>query len=179
MIDGLDSRSLLSTLIGSKLNTLHSFLLSLQSISIKELTGVTLNSTDYLTIRRSGATLASIVELPTDDMMVSDADDDMAVIADVHTDPNDELVLEEAVGRPLIILVAVNIEGQVVLTQGGVFSYYEFTWPMNDRLTDEAWQEMLDLDEQPPLPSWTSSFIVESYSILPAADTTPATKRNR
>ncbi len=179
MIDGLESRSLLSTTIGTKLSTLHSFLLSLQSISIKELTGVALNSTDYSTIRKSGRTLATIVELPTDDMLVSDADDDMAVIADVHTDPNDGLVLEEAVGRPMVILVAVNVGGQVVLTQGGVFSYYEFTWPMDDRLTDEAWQDMLDQGEQPPLPLWTSSFIVESFNIQPAAVATSSDIRKK
>jgi hypothetical protein len=41
---------------------------------------------------------------------------------------------------------------------GGVFSYYEFKWPMDDRLTDEAWQEMSPL---PDRPAWTGSFIVE------------------
>ncbi|MFO7980026.1 MAG: DUF3160 domain-containing protein [Candidatus Aminicenantes bacterium] len=25
---------------------------------------------------------------------------------------------------------------------GAVFSSYEFKWPLSDRLTDEAWQEM-------------------------------------
>jgi hypothetical protein len=160
MIEGLDSRSLLSTLIEHKLETLHSFLLSLQTIAIKELTSAPLNATEYSIIRNSGYTLGSVVELPTDDLFVSDADDDMAVIADVHTDPNLEQVLEVGVGRPMMILVAVPIAGQVVLARGGVFSYYEFTWPMEDRLTDEAWQQMLDSGQEPPLPSWTASFIV-------------------
>jgi hypothetical protein len=31
---------------------------------------------------------------------------------------------------------------------------------MNDRLTDEAWQEMLAQGEEPPLPVWTESFVV-------------------
>jgi hypothetical protein len=173
MLDGLDSRSLLSMTIRLKLNQLHSFLLSLQSISIKELTGVALNGTEYDIIKNSGGTLESITRLPTDDWLVSDADDDMAVIADVHTDPNNGLVLEEAVGRPMVILVAVNIEGQVVLTRGGVFSYYEFTWPMGDRLTDEAWQEMLDLGAQPDLPSWTSSFVADSPGALSVIESVP------
>ncbi|MFW9794261.1 MAG: DUF3160 domain-containing protein, partial [Candidatus Thorarchaeota archaeon] len=105
--------------------------------------------------------LDTIVALPTDDDLVSDADDDMAVIADVHTDPNMEEVLEEAVGRPMVILVAVQIEDQVVLTRGAVFSYYEFKWSMDARLSDEAWQEMLTEGEAPLLPSWTQSFVVE------------------
>ena len=95
---------------------------------------------------------------------MSDADEKMAVIADVHTDINTETVLEEAVGNPMIIYVAVYIEGRVVITRGGTFSYYEFAQPMNDRLTDEAWQDMLDAGEEPPLPSWLGSFVVNTGS---------------
>jgi hypothetical protein len=112
--------------------------------------------------------------MPTDDYITSDADDDMAVIADVHTDPNDGLVLEEAVGRPMVIYVAVPIDGQVVLTRGGIFSYYEFTWPMDDRLTDEAWQEMLTEGAAPPLPDWTSSFVEELDPLLLATIVNPS-----
>ncbi|MFW9976266.1 MAG: DUF3160 domain-containing protein, partial [Candidatus Thorarchaeota archaeon] len=68
----------------------------------------------------------------------------------------------EAVGRPMVILAAVMIDGQVILTRGAVFSYYEFTWPINDRLTDESWQDLITLGEEPPLPLWTESFIAAS-----------------
>lgn len=172
MQDGLDSRGLLSDMIRGKLSRLHDFLLDLRDISIKELEGTPLTTEDYYLIEGSGETLGSIVQLPTDDLLVSDADDDMAVIADVHTDPNDGLVLEEAVGRPMVILVAVPIDGQVVLTRGGIFSYYEFTWDMDDRLTDEAWQDMLAEGDAPPLPAWTSSFVSESSITLVVATTT-------
>ncbi len=169
MIDGLDSRDLLSSLIQNRLETLRDFLLNLQNISIKELEGTPLTDQEYRLIENSGDTLGSIVALPTDDLLVSDADDDMAVIADVHTDPNTEEVLEEAVGRPMVILVAVMIDGQVILTRGAAFSYYEFTWPMNDRLTDESWQDMLEQGEVPPLPAWTESFVVETEFTLHAS----------
>jgi hypothetical protein len=166
MIDGLDSRSLLSGLIDSKLNELYDLLLELQTISIKELEGTPLTEEEYRIIGKSGEKLGSIVAMPQDDYITSDADDDMAVIADVHTDPNGGNVLEEAVGRPMVIYVAVQIEGQVTLTRGGIFSYYEFTWPMDDRLTDEAWQDMLTQGEAPPLPIWTASFVADSEVTL-------------
>jgi hypothetical protein len=67
----------------------------------------------------------------------------------------------------MVIFVAVQIEGQVILTRGGIFSYYEFTWPIDDRLTDEAWQDMLTEGEAPPLPSWTTSFVTSSPVTLP------------
>ncbi|UCH04612.1 MAG: DUF3160 domain-containing protein [Candidatus Thorarchaeota archaeon] len=167
MIEGLDSRELLSSTISSKLWKLHDLLRDFQTISVKELNGTPLDVEEFRLIEGSGKTLGGIVALPTDDFLVSDADDDMAVIADVHTDPNEGEVLEEAVGRPMVIYVAVQVEGQVILTRGGTFSYYEFKWPMDDRLTDEAWQEMLAEGQEPAFPSWTSSFIAnQAASIL-------------
>lgn len=161
MISGLDSRNLLSSLIGEKLQDLQDFLLELQTISIKELEGEALSDQEYRVIQNSGDTLEHIVTFPNDIDYISDADEDMAVIADVHTDPNTARVLEEAVGRPMVILVVVQIEGQVVLTSGAVFSYYEFTWPMDDRLTDESWQDMIAQGGTPPLPTWTESFVAD------------------
>ncbi len=164
MKSGLEQRSLLSWTTSSRLYALHDFLRSMQEISIKELSGQSLNETEISIIKNSGDTLDYIASRPADDPLMSDADEKMAVIADVHTDVNTMTVLEEAVGNPLIIYVAVYIEGQVVITRGGTFSYYEFAQPMTDRLTDEAWQDMLDAGEEPPLPSWLGSFVVNTGS---------------
>jgi len=166
MTTGLDSRSLISTLIESKLERLQTYLLDLQTISIKELEGVALTDVEYMLIKNSGSILSGIVKMPKDDYITSDTDEDMAVIADVHTDPNSQTVLEEGVGRPSVILVAVIVNGELILTQGGVMSYYEFTWPMDDRLTDETWQEMLDQGNEPPLPAWTASFVIEWDNVI-------------
>ncbi|MHA2071562.1 MAG: DUF3160 domain-containing protein, partial [Candidatus Thorarchaeota archaeon] len=113
MIDGLDTRSLLSSIMDTKLTKLYDLLLDLQTISIKELEGTPLTMDEFHTIWKSGTILGDIVALPRDDNLTSDADDDMAVIADVHTDPNSGTVLEEAVGRPMVIYVAVHVDGQV------------------------------------------------------------------
>ena len=164
MKSGLEQRFLLSSTTSYRLDALHDFLRSLQEISIKELSGQSLNETEICIIENSGDTLEYITSRPADDPLLTDTDEKMAVITDVHTDGNSKTVLEEAVGNPMIIYVAVYIEGQVVLTRGGTFSYYEFTQPMNDRLTDEAWQDMLDAGEEPPLPSWLGSFVVNTGS---------------
>ena len=66
-------------------------------------------------------------------------------------------VLEEGVGDAFLIWVVAPVDGRPTLTQGGVFSYYEFTWPLADRLTDEAWQS---LQPKPDQPVWTESFVV-------------------
>jgi hypothetical protein len=173
MTTGLDSRTLLSTLMETKLESLQTYLLDLQTISIKELEGVALTDAEYSLIENSGQMLAEIVAMPDDDNLTSDADDDMAVVADVHTDPNEGEVLEEGVGRPSVILVAVLVNGELILTQGGVMSYYEFTWPMDDRLTDETWQEMLAQGNEPPLPTWTASFVVEWDGVIVSLAASP------
>ena len=165
MIAGLTSRSLLSNDIAQKLHTLLEFLLQLKSISVKELTGQALNDTDIGQIRSSYLTLQNVTEIPANTSVTSDADRFMSLIADVHTDPNTQTVLEEAVGDPMIIFVAFPVDGQVYLARGGVFSYYEFTQPMSDRLTDEAWQNILSSGATPGLPSWTSSFVTSGTAL--------------
>jgi hypothetical protein len=89
------------------------------------------------------------------------------VIADVATDPAPPArALEEAVGRvnPIYVVVPmVDADGTSYLqvTKGAVFSYYEFPWPIADRLTDEKWRGMLDDGTAPAPPEWTSSFLVD------------------
>ena len=67
------------------------------------------------------------------------------MIADVHTEGNSKKVLEEGTGFIKTALVAYKLpQGHIVLGMGPVFSYYEFKQTMDDRLTDEAWREMLE-----------------------------------
>jgi hypothetical protein len=105
------------------------------------------------------------------------ADRRMACIADVHTafdrTPGGvgDVVLEVAVGFAHEIFMLVPAGGKFALARGASFSYYEFTHPAEDRLTDERWQRMLgaedidaevpdsepparDLPKPPPQPSW-------------------------
>ena len=89
----------------------------------------------------------------------NDTDNEMAVIADVHTDPNSGQVLEVGVGYPLALYVIVPGSQGPVLAFGGMFSYYEFKHPMSDRLTDEAWQDMLHAGEEPDTPEWADDFL--------------------
>jgi len=86
-----------------------------------------------------------------------------AVIADVATNAGLGIVLEVGVGRIneiYVIAPLVEEDGTTTLqvTKGGVFSYYEFAWPMRDRLTDEKWRQMLDEGKSPQLPVWTARF---------------------
>lgn len=95
------------------------------------------------------------LEYSLGDIPETQADKRMALVADVHTDPNTNKVLEEATGNPARIYIVSNINGKRYVAQGAAFSYYEFKQAISDRLTDEAWQEKLDREEAPAMPDWT------------------------
>ncbi len=155
MREGLEQRNLLMPEYSEKLETLEALLLQLKTISEKELSGVTLTKEEYMAIWNIGSTLESLVTFET--AVETETDEDIGVVADVHTDLNTKQVLEEGVGNVFLLFCVVNVEGRIFIAEGGVFSYYEFLQPMSQRLTDEEWQSM----EKPALPEWTKSFIIQ------------------
>jgi len=173
---GLEQRGLLSEVDSTNLAWLERMVLDFKVMAEKQLRGEPLTPEEYEKIRYYGGDLEHLTMAAAD----SDAEDpyapkfmdekpQAAVIADVATDPAPELVLEEAVGRvnPIYVVVPmVDSQGNPYLqvAKGGVFSYYEFPWPMSDRLTDEKWRQMLDEGRAPALPVWTNSFFMEESS---------------
>ncbi len=93
----------------------------------------------------------------------------MAVIADVYTvAPNKYSpggYIEEAVGPAYEIYVVVPIGGNLYLTRGAVFSYFEFF--SEQRLTDEKWQKNIKENKGPSLPIWTDTFIRGGKNAIP------------
>jgi hypothetical protein len=155
---GLEGRDLLNNEFKSKFATLEDILWNLQVMAEKELTNRPLSADEQAQIRNVGQMLEGLTTFSgqTTEALASGADERLAIVADVHTDPNTNQVLEEAVGDAYLIWVIAPVDGQPALTMGAVFSYYEFTWPLSDRLTDEAWQA---LSPKPDQPVWTTSFI--------------------
>jgi len=156
MFNGLNDRNLLNQQFYDKLTSLAVTFDKLVTISIKELENQPLNETDIGFIHHAGSDIAELASYhdPNVEDWVSETDDRMAVIADVHTDPNSGLVLEEGSGDPYILYVIVqDYNGDLRIAIGGTFSYYEFKHPMIDRLTDEEWHDMLDTNP-PPIPPW-------------------------
>lgn len=96
---------------------------------------------------------------------VKGADRSIAVVADVYTRNilgcNKCGILYEATGCPNRIYVLVEIDGNIYLTVGGTFSYYEFVRPLGDRLTDEQWQEMLNKNQAPAQPTWFAPLLID------------------
>ncbi len=136
----------------------------LERTSRRQLAGESLPETEHQRIRRAPARLRAATQLPARlrEEILSETDSRMALIADVHTDNNTRQVLEEGVGHPFLLTVRMDVNGRPVTLKGGVFSYYEFKHPMEERLTDEAWQKMLgDEGSRPAMPGWLASALAD------------------
>lgn len=177
-IDGLEQRGMLLEDDKTALEAMVRLAERLQTIAEKELRGETLSDDEYDFIRFYGAQIEGLTFAADDEATyrggggsaAGGEDLQAAVVADVATDPNG-FVLEEGVGRVFDIYVVVPIEDRLVVAKGGVFSHYEFTQPLSNRLTDEEWRQMLDVGEAPEMAAWKSSYIVEQTPVQGLADT--------
>ncbi|MFB0555534.1 MAG: DUF3160 domain-containing protein, partial [Phycisphaerae bacterium] len=155
---GLSDLNALSAQAADRLISLENILSRLIEIANKELTNQTLSNSDYEYIRQFAKNLEwAIIGIEEKSLITP-------LVADVHTHTAEGNVLEEAVGYVDLIIVACPApDGSIFLAAGPVLSYYEFKHPMSDRLTDEAWQELLDSPDKPERPKW----------YVPLMDTTP------
>lgn len=169
--EGLASRGVLSAEDGNSLQRLEGLAGALRTMAEKELRGEALTDEECDTIRFYGGTLEHLTMAAADNPEGTpggrgymEEEPQAAVIADVATDPWPvPMVLEEGVGRVneihvVVPIVAADGATSLQVAKGGVFSYYEFPWPIDDRLTDEKWRQMLDAGQAPAPPEWIGSF---------------------
>jgi hypothetical protein len=149
--------------IPEKIKEFEELLDELKIISEKEMSNTPLENGEYELVWNIGSKLISLKEFPSEilEKITSNTDEKMEIVADAHTDVNTGQVLEEGVGSPFNIYVIIDSARGLRICRGAVFSYYEFKHPMEDRLTDEKWQEMGENREGPNQPDWVRSFVVE------------------
>ncbi|MBW1712745.1 MAG: DUF3160 domain-containing protein [Deltaproteobacteria bacterium] len=99
-----------------------------RAISLKEIKGQALDQEEIAFLNDLDQKLLSLTGRP-----------DKPIVVDVHTEPGSQEVLEEALGRPLVVHKKVGDDQ----ARGALFSYYEFKHPMSDRLTDDQWRAIL------------------------------------
>ena len=151
---GLGDMQVLSEQATERLIALESLLERMLDIASKELLNQPLSEDDASTIRSLATSLESLVT------GVEDTGLKTTLVADVHTEGFEGMVLEEGVGTVDIIVVACPAaDGSVFLAAGPVLSYYEFKHPMDDRLTDEAWRNLLVSPDRPERPDWVQPLL--------------------
>jgi hypothetical protein len=167
--EGLEIRGLLTPSMKDNLSRMEKLAMLLKAISEKELNNEKLTDEEYEIIRSYGGQLEHFwLEVNKDEPAFKESssqrdylnENPAAIVADVATDPNGQ-VLEEGTGYIFEIYVVVPVDGKLRIAKSGVYSYYEFTWPMSDRLTDKKWREMLNSGQAPELPSWTDAFVAK------------------
>lgn len=149
---GLDEMGVLDPISKSRLTNLEEVLSRLKEISEKELENEKLTDEDYEFIKNFGDQLEGTIE------DVDEKARKTTVVADVHTDGNTGTVLEEGVGYVDMLVVAYKLpDGRILVGAGPVMSHYEFKQPMEARLTDEKWREMLEANP-PERNEWVSTY---------------------
>ena len=166
-LDGLDQRGLLSDPARESLGVLKTLSDGLTTISEKELSNTSLTDDEYDFIRNYGGELEHIWETAKQDELQDRTwyfyldEHPGAVIVDVASDPNGE-ALQEATGFAKEIYVAFPRDGQVVLGRGVVYSQYEFTVPLDQRMTVENWHEQLLQGNEPQQADWKQVFLADT-----------------
>lgn len=155
-----------------KTDQLNDYVTFLIQVTEKELRGEKLTEPEYRTLEYMGSSIEyftlSVVDpdLHLDDWsLVQGPDKSIATVADIYTRNirgcNKNGILHIATGNANNIYVVVEIEGNLYLTRGATFSYYEFVQPLGTRLTDEEWQKMLEEKKAPAVPEWMKSILIE------------------
>ncbi len=162
-IEGLKERNMLSEADAESLERMEQLALKLKVISEKELAGKPLDEEEYELIRSFGGQLEHFWLEAMRDIGVDHPsavyENPAALIADVATDPNG-WVLEEGTGFISHVYAVVPVDGTLRIAKGAVYSFYEFPWPAEDRLTDEKWKNMLETGTAPGQPDWTKLYRV-------------------
>ena len=129
----------------------------------KELQNGVISDDDFEKLRVSINALNNALIPPESGDLISVRDVRAGLIADVHTAMTVQVqeVLYEAIGIPYIIYVAVKDTNGTRLTRGVVFSYYEFTHPFGERISDVDWQAVIYESQNkftiPQTPAWIES----------------------
>lgn len=160
----------------SRLSQMADYLLT---ISCKELEEETLTEEEYEFIRNYGGNLEhfwydAAIGLSDFSAWEEGAEGparQTPIVIDIATDPSSGQVLEIATGRPEQIYVVIRVDGVIKLARGSVYSFYQFSHPAADRLTDAKWRRMTGvepdedgnfIDENPvDRPQWTTGYRYE------------------
>ncbi len=158
--DGLKGFGLLSEEAAELSDHLIMITDKLAVIAEKELKGELPDDEEFDFIRSYGGQLEHLWMRTIDgDIGYRTMDHPSSLVTDIATDPNG-LCLQVGTGLPNVIYVLVQFDGEIRICKGAVYSFYQFTRPLSQRMTDEEWNEMTRYDHGslPEMPAWTDSF---------------------
>lgn len=163
---GLEKNNVLSPEQKDKLEKLTEGYNFYREIVKKELQNQQITDEEFEKLRTSVPLLNFAITPPNSNgPLLKSSEIRAGVIADVHTAITSQTqeILYEATGIPSAIYVAVSDVNGTRLTQGIIYSYYEFTQPFGERLSDEKWQANIYENSQnfptPKSPFWFEKLV--------------------
>ncbi|HLA67742.1 MAG TPA: DUF3160 domain-containing protein [Acidimicrobiia bacterium] len=130
----------------------------LATIADDELAGDPISTEDNQFVGLIGGWFEMILySTALDDGMI---DDHGGLVADAFLDATTDSALELGTGdfNPIYVIVPDGSGGFEVAT-GGVYAYYEFWQPRDERLTDETWWTWIEGGTLPDRPAWVTEFL--------------------
>lgn len=155
---GFESRNLLPDMDGewSPLSRFVKDMTLCRKLAEKEARGEPLSRDDYEAI---GKFSLLYMDFPLGYRQAADGEyGKCALITDVHTDPYRHEVLQEALGRPCILLALLGTGNTPRLAAGMAYQHFEFRGPQAPRATDEEWRAKVYVPEPdlPPRATWAA-----------------------
>jgi hypothetical protein len=133
---------------------------NLREIVQKELQNQVITKEEYDQLLDFPGNISSVVIPDGSGDVIDDKFKQMALVADVHTDYFLGMALEEGVGVPQRIYVAVkDNSGGTRICVGYVYSYYEFSRPIEKRMTDDEWKAMIYPEVQREVKGWEPTWV--------------------
>lgn len=166
---GLKGYGMLNAEDEENLSRLSQMAEQLLTISVKELQNEVLTEEEYEFIRAYGGNIEHFwyEALKGEADSIHAQEFPAALVVDIATDPNGT-VLQAATGDPSDIYVVVNVAGKIKIARGSAYTFYQFPWPMEERLTDAKWRQLMGIapDEEGYYnynhtfkhPDWTDSY---------------------
>ena len=193
--EGLQKSSCISSEDVKNLDRLIEASSTLRDISIRELQNQALTDEDYEFIEFYGGMLEhfwleAVKEGTTYQVQGEDfermreygaeekIDPHVQIIADVASNPQDGLCLEEALGSLSEVLVVFPVDGELHVAVGACFKHYQFEQPINERMTDTEWRVKMGYEpaedgwyhtegaDGMQGPEWTDSYRCDDVSVL-------------
>lgn len=107
-----------------------------------------------------GDILRGIRQSLTDLIAIEDRPPFSAIVTDIAGNADIGAVLQIGTGKiDYIYVVTTARDGSLHLARGAVYSFYEFTNDINNRLTDTQWRDAIMAGQIPPRPEWVNEFM--------------------
>lgn len=132
----------------------------LGELAARELDGGTLDAADFAVIQAHMGLLEQAVAHSQDSRLDTRL---LSLPAAARITRDSEMDYYIGAGRLDRIFVAVPLNGELVIAQGGVFSFYEISRPTEKPLFDEEWRWIV-ANAQPQRPGWSTAWLIPGGS---------------